>query len=570
MSSSIIVRAKSVKANLERLLDEVRQVDLNQPDQQLTVEELCQQYETRARIIKEKLMRLERYVGTLEKINDKWLEYIQRVPKSQTKEEEKYEEMANDDRGILNLIDIATDTIVTLSMHKDDAELALKRLMQNKGSNSTECRPVVNLPQLSLPTFSGDSKTWKEFWSCFEASVHSQNIPDIQKLNYLVSCLKGSALQLVRGYDRAPENYKIIRELLVEKYGRVSTIRNLLYKELISIKRNDRNWKTTVEEMERVLRQLEAIGENVEQRTIETMLESKLPSWILNQIYQQKEEDDQWSVVKLRQFLRKTIIRNDQITESQYTDSVSRKPLIKRYPDSIIPESSALIAMKQSKQAASTERNEPNKESPNWSTSKKRRPCIFCNNNHWDSKCDIYPTVEQRIKRLKEIKVCSNCFKLGHSEFDCKKRVSCFYCKKSHNSSLCTTRTNKSNQPKDSGIDKEKIVVKNANISLNSNKKIERKRVLLLCKEVTVFNPDKPEQQARALVLFDAGADTTFILQKLAHRLNLTETDEEECAISSFSNRNPRICCTTQTQIGVKIKVYTNDYPSKCYGLPDK
>uniref|UniRef100_A0A1I7VV19 DUF1758 domain-containing protein n=1 Tax=Loa loa TaxID=7209 RepID=A0A1I7VV19_LOALO len=316
MFASIIIRAKSVKANLEGLLDEVRQMDLTPLDQKSTIEVLCQQYETRARITKEKLMRLERYVGTLEKINDKWLEHIQLAPKSQKKEEEeKYEEMANDDRGILNLINIGTDIIITLSMYKDDAELALKRLIQNKESRLTECRPVVNLSQLSLPTFSGDPKTWREFWSGFEASVHSQNIPDIQKLNYLISCLKGSALQLVRGYDRVPENYKIIRELLEEKFGRVSTIRNLLYKELISTKRNDRNWKTTVEEMERVLRQLEAIGENVELPTIETMIESKLPNWILNQVYQQKEEDNQWSIIKLRQFLRKTILRNDQRKE---------------------------------------------------------------------------------------------------------------------------------------------------------------------------------------------------------------------------------------------------------------
>ncbi|EJD73315.1 hypothetical protein LOAG_19263, partial [Loa loa] len=118
MFASIIIRAKSVKANLEGLLDEVRQMDL-----------------TPARITKEKLMRLERYVGTLEKINDKWLEHIQLAPKSQKKEEEeKYEEMANDDRG--------TDIIITLSMYKDDAELALKRLIQNKESRLTECRPV--------------------------------------------------------------------------------------------------------------------------------------------------------------------------------------------------------------------------------------------------------------------------------------------------------------------------------------------------------------------------------------------------------------------------------------------
>uniref|UniRef100_A0A1I7VXE5 DUF1758 domain-containing protein n=1 Tax=Loa loa TaxID=7209 RepID=A0A1I7VXE5_LOALO len=84
--------------------------------------------------------------------------------------------------------------------------------------------------------------------------------------------------------------------------------------------------------------------------------------------------------------------------------------------------------------------------------------------------------------------------------------------------------------------------------------KVEGIRVLLLCKEITVFNPDKPEQQVQALVLFDVGADATLISQKLAHRLNLRETDEEEYTISSLGNRNPRVCYVTQTQIGVKMK----------------
>uniref|UniRef100_A0AAF5PPJ3 Zinc knuckle family protein n=1 Tax=Wuchereria bancrofti TaxID=6293 RepID=A0AAF5PPJ3_WUCBA len=203
-------------------------------------------------------------------------------------------------------------------------------------------------------------------------------------------------------YEQKANDDRDILKLIniVEKFGRVSTIRKLLYNELISTKRNDRNWKTIIEEMERVLRQLEAIGENVEQPTIETIIESKLPNWILNQ---------------------------------QHLDNVSRKNLIKRHPNPIIPENSALIAIKQSKQirgTASTEKNQLNQENPNWSTNKKRRPCIFCNNNHWDSKCLIYSTVEQRIDRLKEINVCSNCFKTGHNELNCTKRASCFYCKK--------------------------------------------------------------------------------------------------------------------------------------------
>ncbi|VDN95733.1 unnamed protein product [Brugia pahangi] len=80
MSASIIVQATPVKANFEGLLDEIQQLDLTPLDQKATVEVMCQQYEARARIIKEKLMRLEKYVGTLEKINDKWLEHIQLAP----------------------------------------------------------------------------------------------------------------------------------------------------------------------------------------------------------------------------------------------------------------------------------------------------------------------------------------------------------------------------------------------------------------------------------------------------------------------------------------------------------
>uniref|UniRef100_A0AAF5Q561 Uncharacterized protein n=1 Tax=Wuchereria bancrofti TaxID=6293 RepID=A0AAF5Q561_WUCBA len=138
MSASIIVRAKLVKENLEELLDEIRQIDLTPSDQKSPIEILCQQYETRLRIVKEKLMRLEKYVGTLEK-NQRQM----------------------------------------VGIHSTNSNLALKRLTRSKEHRLTECRSVVNLPQLSLPTFSDDPKTWKEFWSNFETSVHSQNIPDI-------------------------------------------------------------------------------------------------------------------------------------------------------------------------------------------------------------------------------------------------------------------------------------------------------------------------------------------------------------------------------------------------------
>ncbi|VDK79292.1 unnamed protein product, partial [Onchocerca ochengi] len=174
--------------------------------------------------------------------------------------------------------------------------------------------PAVNLPQLSLPTFSGDTRQWRQFWSSFNAAIHSQAIPEIQKLNYLYLYLKGNTLQIVRGYDIAPENYEVIRQLLKDKYGESSTITKLLYNEFQSIKKNEREWIGTVEAMERVLRPLEALGESLQHSSIKTSIESKLPRWILEKVYHQKKIDAPWSVSKLRNFLSDLITVNEQVS----------------------------------------------------------------------------------------------------------------------------------------------------------------------------------------------------------------------------------------------------------------
>ncbi|VIP00153.1 Uncharacterized protein BM_BM17148 [Brugia malayi] len=75
----------------------------------------------------------------------------------------------------------------------------------------------------------------------------------------------GDALLAVRGYDITSENYDVIRKVLIEKFGQSHIIKKSLYNESYSVKKNDRQWKITVEATERVLRQLEAMGENLEQ-----------------------------------------------------------------------------------------------------------------------------------------------------------------------------------------------------------------------------------------------------------------------------------------------------------------
>lgn len=94
-----------------------------------------------------------------------------------------------------------------------------------------------------------------------------------------------------------------------------------------------------------------------------------------------------------------------------------------------------------------------------------RKPSIFYTEDHWDSECNVYPTVNSRRNRIKLLKNCPVCFK------------------DSHNYSNNTT-----------------------------------KETLLLCKEVKVFNPTQLQRQKKALALFDIGSQLSFISQKLSHQ----------------------------------------------------
>uniref|UniRef100_A0A1I7V5G4 DUF1758 domain-containing protein n=1 Tax=Loa loa TaxID=7209 RepID=A0A1I7V5G4_LOALO len=321
--------------------------------------------------------------------------------------------MVDDNKGLLNLINDDQVAIISLEVYKDEFELVPQRLQQSKiniepsqlKEPSQMFQQTVNLTQLPLLTFSGDQKLWREFCSSFDAAVHLQKIPDIQKLNYLILCLKENALQAVKGYDIAPENYDVIRKVLVKKIGNLSTIKKLLYNELYSIKGHDREWKTTVESMERIL-----------------------DNW--------KQWVSVWSI-QASKLLSK---RNGEVQRSQASSNGYQRKSIEskssHNPRSARGETSALAAIKQPK---------PND--------------TLCSNHRKDT----------RSEKLRE----------------------------------------------------EKLESTMMNNTVAEQIRSEGKRILLLCKEISVTNPEIPKFQTRALALFDLSSQLSFISTNLAKRLHI-------------------------------------------------
>jgi hypothetical protein len=96
--------------------------------------------------------------------------------------------------------------------------------------------PVVlghlRLPKWKLPTFAGDPKFWRAFWQAFEAAIHNQRIPPVQKLTYLISMLKGEPLKDIQGLRITNENYAVAIRILNEKYGKDEDLAEELQLEL--------------------------------------------------------------------------------------------------------------------------------------------------------------------------------------------------------------------------------------------------------------------------------------------------------------------------------------------------
>uniref|UniRef100_A0A1I7VHG0 Gag_p10 domain-containing protein n=1 Tax=Loa loa TaxID=7209 RepID=A0A1I7VHG0_LOALO len=159
MSTNLLKNAQLSTTKLIKLLNEVRNLDLSPPNQ---------------------LLPWKNYANNMKRknINTKWFDYISTIPSSQKKKdgEDKYAQMVDDGKGILHLITEGIKAVVVLEMYKKDFETIIEQTKtQPKESTQqdvakTASLSTINLPQLPLPTFSGDPKTWREFWSSFEAA----------------------------------------------------------------------------------------------------------------------------------------------------------------------------------------------------------------------------------------------------------------------------------------------------------------------------------------------------------------------------------------------------------------
>ncbi|XP_045206115.2 uncharacterized protein LOC123558301 [Mercenaria mercenaria] len=324
--------------------------------------------------------------------------------------------------------------------------------LMEKISGTREHSKFLKLPKLDLTSFSGNKLKWPEFWDSFDCAVHGNDkLSDIEKFSYLRSKLVGEAKASISGLALSNDNYSVAIALLQDRYGKKQEIIDLHYSKLMTIvpptSKTD-SLRFFLDTIEKHLRSLEVLRENVNQNMFVSMIKSKVPKDVLLHLEVQKGSEKEWTVADLRKQLRAYIIARERTEQDDSPNSGnSERSRNFCYGRSVKPANFKYrrYDMRGKDKFVNSRRNTEHTMSAEAlvSTDKPRTPksyadqCRYCKKSHWSDECPTYRTIESRKKMLKDS--CFKCLKFGHLSRECKGNKVCVYCgeKNVHHKSLC-------------------------------------------------------------------------------------------------------------------------------------
>ncbi|MCP3664057.1 MAG: DUF1759 domain-containing protein [Gammaproteobacteria bacterium] len=260
----------------------------------------------------------------------------------------------------------------------------------------------LRLPKLELPLFYGDPKTFRAFWDIYESAVHSQNIADVQKFAYLSGQLRGKAREAINGIDITNDNYPQAIDILKRQFGSTRIIIQALFSELDILQKGSNrvsDLRDTLNHIEKVLRQLSSLGEDLNQSSLIRVVLRKFPAEIIAKLEDIRDSDTNWTMPELRRHLWDLITKKERVQDlagstSHHSSERGSKPQTRGSPQAI----GHVFAVTNSQGEKSNTRPRSN--------------CVFCDEPHFHKDCDKFKTASSRKAKLVSLvqKRCFVCF----------------------------------------------------------------------------------------------------------------------------------------------------------------
>lgn len=466
-----------------------------------------------------------------------------------------------------------------------DLEILMNK-MDDCGVGSSE--NSTKLPELTLPNFSGKNTEWGPFWSQFKAAVHERaNLRNVDKFNYLKSCLVGRAAEEIAGYPASSDSYSIVIKHLEKRFGDKNTVISNLYSELRQLppaSNHIPSIRKTLTEMERIFRLLGNLGETVNSHAMLMIGESKLPQWLLLKLLELKEKDPKWDLDKMRTHsdrivsLRETAfqlakdhdIANNNTTfrpsrsyrgnfDQRYRNQQHRNNQNRNFNPNFRRNLANLNMREQNERDKVhvftinqgknntkygpqrqfiPKQNANNGHNQNSNQVNRNLNCTFCSSNdHMSSKCEKYKGYDNRTRRLRELKRCEKCLGLNHHTNHCIKKIKCKNCNNDgHYALVCPKMRISVNVINEEPIQNVNVINGEENRKRKSEIDINviANKVYLMALTAEIRNPNTGKSLEK-LIFFDPGATTRFMTEECAKDLELTPGNVNELTIYGFN-----------------------------------
>lgn len=388
----------------------------------------------------------------------------------------------------------------------------------------------VKLPTINLMKFDGKYNNWLEFKDTFNSLIHTNSaINNIQKYHYLRASLEGEPLKVIQSLEFSSENYVTAWDLLCARYNNSrllvhNHIKSLFEMETLS-KESATGLRNLTDNVYKHLRALETLKQPVQHwdTLLIFVITSKLDKQTIREWEKRKISEEFPKLDDLSDFIR---------TRADWLETIE------------INHSSAKV----------TKEKEIRGGSKNVSLLVASRTCNFCKQNHVIYYCDEFLklNVPDRIKKVNDLKLCSNCLCKGHNSKICK-AGSCRHCKFKHNTLL-----HKGEQKTEQQVEPENTPVQ---VSLTSQ--MCNQQVLLSTVSLGVLDSSGQVHVIKALL--DCGSQSNFVSAKLCKQLNL----QKQSTNISVVGIN-KITSNLNYKCDVSIKALTSSFCSTitCFVLP--
>lgn len=320
-------------------------------------------------------------------------------------------------------------------------------------------RRKFKLPTLELKKFDGNIKNWLPFWSQFQ-KVHEDSEIDLSdKVQYLIqsTVVDSRARQLVDSFPATGNNYYEMIDCFRSRFGREDLQIEVYVRELLKLVIHNTSSSNKIElsllydKLESQLRSLDTLGITSEKYAaiLFPLVESCLPSDLLR-VWQRSP--DSFGLTNFASQL-------SPATPAASTIESRLRSLMKFLKGEVDHEQYIALAAEgfalsseASNSSARTPRSQKRFDVParlpsatDLLNSEVIKKCVFCSNSHESAGCLKAQKLswEQKQEILKEKGACFRCLKRGHQSRNCRMRLNCITCGKSHVPLMCRTTTDK-------------------------------------------------------------------------------------------------------------------------------